>query len=55
MRSDSVKKGIERAPHRALFKAMGYSDKEIERPLVGIGIRIPREKPGQGLGVTPVQ
>ena len=36
MRSDSVKKGIERAPHRALFKAMGYTDDELNRPMVGI-------------------
>ncbi len=36
MKSDSTKKGIERAPHRSLFKAMGYTDKEIERPLIGI-------------------
>jgi dihydroxy-acid dehydratase len=36
MRSDSVKKGIERAPHRSLFKAMGYTDEEIARPLVGV-------------------
>jgi dihydroxy-acid dehydratase len=36
MKSDIVKKGIERAPHRSLFKAMGYSDKELERPLIGI-------------------
>jgi len=36
MISDSVKKGIERAPHRALFKSMGYTDEELARPLVGI-------------------
>jgi len=36
MKSDSVKKGIERAPHRALFKAMGYTDAEIGKPLIGI-------------------
>ncbi|MCP4352719.1 MAG: dihydroxy-acid dehydratase [Desulfobacterales bacterium] len=36
MKSDIVKKGIERAPHRALFKAMGYTDTEISRPLIGI-------------------
>lgn len=36
MRSDIVKKGIERAPHRSLFKAMGYTDEELERPLIGI-------------------
>ncbi len=36
MNSDKVKKGIERAPHRALFKAMGITDEELERPLIGI-------------------
>ncbi len=36
MKSDNVKKGIERAPHRSLFKAMGYTDSEINRPLIGI-------------------
>ena len=36
MRSDLIKKGIERAPHRSLLKAMGYTDEEISRPLIGI-------------------
>jgi len=36
MKSDNVKKGIERAPHRSLFKAMGYTDSEINRPFIGI-------------------
>lgn len=36
MKSDSVKSGVERAPHRSLFKAMGYTDEELRRPLVGI-------------------
>jgi len=36
MRSDVVKKGVERAPHRSLFKAMGYTSEELERPLIGI-------------------
>ncbi len=36
MRSDIIKKGIERAPHRSLFKAMGYTDEEIARPLIGV-------------------
>lgn len=36
MRSDKMKKGIEKAPHRSLFKAMGYTDEEISRPLVGV-------------------
>ncbi len=36
MRSDKMKKGLERAPHRSLFKAMGYTDDEIQRPIIGI-------------------
>ena len=36
MNSDHVKKGIERAPHRSLMKAMGMTQKEIDRPLIGI-------------------
>jgi len=36
MKSDVVKKGVERAPHRSLLKAMGYTDEEISRPLVGV-------------------
>ena len=36
MRSDVVKKGITRAPHRALFKASGLTDEEINKPLIGI-------------------
>jgi dihydroxy-acid dehydratase len=36
LKSDSVKSGIERAPHRSLFKAMGYTDEELRQPLVGI-------------------
>jgi dihydroxy-acid dehydratase len=37
MRSDLMKKGIERAPHRSLLKAIGYTDEEIRRPLIGVG------------------
>jgi len=36
MRSDNVKKGVERAPHRSLFKAMGYTSAELDRPIIGI-------------------
>ncbi len=36
MKSDKVKKGLEKAPHRSLFKALGLTDEEIDRPLVGI-------------------
>lgn len=36
MRSNHVKQGLTKAPHRSLLKASGYTDKEIERPFVGI-------------------
>ena len=36
MRSDMIKKGTERAPQRSLLKAIGYTDTQIERPLIGI-------------------
>ncbi len=36
MRSDMMKKGFERAPHRSLFKAMGYTDNELQRPIIGV-------------------
>ncbi len=36
MRSDLMKKALERAPHRSLFKAMGYTDEEISRPMIGV-------------------
>lgn len=36
MKSDNATKGLARAPHRSLFKAMGYTDEELERPLVGV-------------------
>ncbi len=36
MRSDSVKKGMQQAPHRSLFNALGYTEEELDRPLIGI-------------------
>lgn len=36
MESDKAKKGLEKAPHRSLFKALGLIDEEIERPLIAI-------------------
>jgi len=36
MKSDRTKKGIERAPHRSLFRAMGYTDEELARPIIGV-------------------
>ena len=36
MRSDLMKKGLEKAPHRSLYKAMGYTDEEIAQPIIGV-------------------
>ncbi len=36
MRSDKMKQGIEKAPHRSLFYAIGYHPKQMERPVIGI-------------------
>jgi dihydroxy-acid dehydratase len=36
MKSDNAKKGLEKAPHRSLFKALGLIDEELSRPLIGI-------------------
>ena len=36
MRSDAVRKGMQQAPHRSLFNALGMTKEEMERPLVGI-------------------
>ena len=36
MRSDAVKKGIQQAPHRSLFNALGFTKEELHRPLIGV-------------------
>ena len=36
MRSDVVKKGSTRTAHRTLFHAMGYSDEDLQKPLIGV-------------------
>ncbi|MCI9083039.1 MAG: dihydroxy-acid dehydratase [Lachnospiraceae bacterium] len=36
MRSDNVKKGMQQAPHRSLFNALGFTREEMDKPLVGI-------------------
>jgi dihydroxy-acid dehydratase len=46
MHSDRIKKGPERAPHRALLKACGYTDAEIERPLIGVANAVNTVVPG---------
>ena len=36
MRSDTVTKGMQQAPHRSLFNALGMTQEELDRPLIGI-------------------
>ncbi|HHT65249.1 MAG TPA: dihydroxy-acid dehydratase [Clostridiales bacterium] len=36
MKSDKMKSGIDRAPHRSLLKGMGYTDEELNRPIIGV-------------------
>jgi len=36
MRSDEMKQGIERSPHRALLKALGLTDQDIAKPFIGV-------------------
>lgn len=46
MRSDLVKHGLERAPHRSLFRAMGYTDEELNRPIIGVANALSSIVPG---------
>ena len=36
MKSDIVKQGLVRAPHRSLFYALGFTEEELNRPLIGV-------------------
>lgn len=36
MKSDKIKRGVERIPHRSLLRALGHTDEQMKRPLVGI-------------------
>lgn len=36
MRSDAMKKGVDKAPHRSLMKALGWTDREINSPIIGV-------------------
>ena len=44
--SDTAKKGLSRAPHRSLFKAAGFIDREIEQPWVGVACAVNEIVPG---------
>ena len=36
MRSDNIKKGMQRAPHRSLLRACGVTDAEMDKPFIGV-------------------
>ncbi len=46
MRSDEIKRGVARAPHRSLLRALGVSDDEMERPFIGIANSFSEVVPG---------
>ena len=53
MRSDAVKRGVERAPHRSLLRALGCSDREINQPFIGVINSYNEAIPGHA-GLRPV-
>ena len=55
MRSDQMKKGPERAPHRSLLKALAYTDEEINRPIIGIANSFNEVIPGHNHLKTVVE
>lgn len=46
MRSDNLKKGVTRTPHRSLLKALGLTDEELKKPLIGIANSFNETIPG---------
>jgi len=46
MRSDTIKKGVQRAPHRSLLRACGVTDAEMERPFIGVANSFTEIVPG---------
>ncbi len=36
MNSDKVREGIQQAPHRSLFNALGYTKEEMRKPMIGV-------------------
>ena len=46
VRSDEIKRGVARAPHRALLRALGVTDAEMERPFIGIANSFSEVVPG---------
>lgn len=46
MRSDSIKKGLQRAPHRSLLRACGVTDEEMNKPFIGVANSFTNIVPG---------
>ena len=46
MRSDEIKRGLARAPHRSLLRALGVSDAEMDRPFIGVANAFSEVVPG---------
>jgi dihydroxy-acid dehydratase len=46
VRSDEIKRGVQRAPHRSLLRALGVTDAEMERPFIGIANSFSEVVPG---------
>ena len=46
MRSDSIKKGVQRAPHRSLLRACGLQDEDFDKPFIGIANSFTEVVPG---------
>jgi dihydroxy-acid dehydratase len=53
MRSDAVKRGVERAPHRSLLRALGCTDREMDQPFVGVINSYNEAIPGH-VGLRPI-
>ena len=46
MKSDNIKKGIQRAPHRSLLRACGLGDNDFDKPFIGIANSFTEIVPG---------
>lgn len=53
MRSNNIKKGVEKAPHRSLLKALGMTQNEIEKPIIGVVSGYNEIVPGH-IGLKPI-
>ncbi len=53
MRSDAVKRGVERAPHRSLLRALGCTDREMDQPFIGVINSYNEAIPGH-IGLRPI-